>query len=96
VLATRQHSWSFYASIQKANLAAWDRYRDAGVTVIRLTEADVAKFRKLAIPFWFKWAVKDALTREAFGSQLAFMKSQGIGYLTDAQLVDGDGKRLSL
>jgi TRAP-type mannitol/chloroaromatic compound transport system substrate-binding protein len=96
VVATRQYSWSFYASIQKANLAAWERYRDAGVTVIRLTEADVAKFRKVAIPFWFKWARKDVLTREAFGSQLAFMKSQGIAYLTDAELVDADGKKLSL
>jgi TRAP-type mannitol/chloroaromatic compound transport system substrate-binding protein len=96
VAATRQYSWDHYSFIQKQNLAAWDKFRAKGVQVIRLTDADIAKFRRIAIPMWFKWAKKDDLAREAFSSQLAFMKSQSVGYLSDAMLVDTDGNKLSL
>jgi TRAP-type mannitol/chloroaromatic compound transport system substrate-binding protein len=96
VAATRQYSWDHYAYIQKQNLAAWDKYREKGVQVIRLSDADIAKFRRIAIPTWFKWAKKDPLAHEAFASQLAFMKSQSVGYLTDAMLVDTDGTKLTL
>ena len=30
IAATRQHSWDQYAYIQKANIAAWDKYRPRG------------------------------------------------------------------
>jgi TRAP-type mannitol/chloroaromatic compound transport system substrate-binding protein len=96
IAATRQHSWDQYAYIQKQNMAAWSKFEAKGNEIIRLTEADVDKFRRIAIPAWFRWAKKDALAREAFGSQLAFMKSPNIGYLTDPMLVDVDGTRLSL
>jgi TRAP-type mannitol/chloroaromatic compound transport system substrate-binding protein len=96
IAATRQYSWDHYAFIQKQNIDAWEKFRAKGNVVIRLTEADVEKFRRIAIPNWFRWAKKDALTKEAFASQLAFMKSPNIGYLSDAMLVDVDGSRLSL
>ena len=97
IAATREHSWDQYAYIQKQNIAAWDRYKAQGVQIIRLSEADVQKFRRYAIPMWFKWAKKDPLAREAFGSQLAFMKTFSVGYITDSMLVDIDGKtRLTL
>jgi TRAP-type mannitol/chloroaromatic compound transport system substrate-binding protein len=96
IAATRQHSWDQYAYIQKQNIAAWSKFAAKGNEVIRLTEVDVDKFRRIAIPAWFRWAKKDVLAREAFGSQLAFMKSPNIGYLTDPMLVDVDGTRLSL
>jgi len=97
IAVTRQHSWDQYASIQKQNIAAWDKYRAAGVQVIRLSEEDVQKFRRYAIPMWFKWAKKDPLAREAFASQLEFMKSINVGYVPDSMLVDIDGKtRLTL
>jgi TRAP-type mannitol/chloroaromatic compound transport system substrate-binding protein len=97
IAATRQHSWDHHAYIQKQNIAAWDKYRARGVQVIRLSEADVEKFRRYAIPMWFKWAKKDALAREAFGSQLAYMKTFSVGYIADSMLVDVDGKtRLTL
>lgn len=97
IAAARQHSWDQYALIQKENIAAWDKYKAAGVQVIRLTEEDVQKFRRYAIPMWFKWAKKDPLATEAFASQLAFMKSINVGYVPDSMLVDIDGKtRLSL
>jgi hypothetical protein len=46
---------------------------------------------------WFKWAKKDPLAREAFASQLAFMKTINVGYIPDSMPVDIDGKtKLSL
>ncbi len=74
------------------NVAAWDNYKAKGVQIIRLSEADIEKFRRYAIPMWFKWAKKDPLTREAFAPQLAFMKTFNVGYITDSMLVDIDGK----
>ncbi len=96
VAATRQYSWDHYAFIQKQNTLAWEKYKTKGVDIIRLTDADIEKFRRIAIPTWFKWAKKDPLAREAFASQLAFMKSTNVGYATDATLVDASGQKLSL
>jgi TRAP-type mannitol/chloroaromatic compound transport system substrate-binding protein len=92
IAATRQHSWDQYAYIQKENVAAWDKYKEKGIQIIRLSEADIQKFRRHAIPMWFKWAKRDALAREAFASQLAFMKTFNVGYITDSMLIDIDGK----
>jgi len=92
IAATRQHSWDQYAYIQKENIAAWDKFKAQGVQVIRLSEDDIQKFRRHAIPMWFKWAKKDPLAREAFASQLAFMRSINVGYVPDSMLVDTDGK----
>jgi TRAP-type mannitol/chloroaromatic compound transport system substrate-binding protein len=96
VAATRQYSWDHYAYIQKQNLVAWQKFRDKNVEVIRLTEGDIAKFRRIAVPTWFKWAKKDALAHEAFASQLAYMKSTSVGYVDDSMLVDTDGTKLTL
>lgn len=84
IVAVREHSWNHYAGIQKANLEAWDKYRQAGIEIIRLSEEDVRKFRRVAIPIWFNWANKDALSREAFRSQLNYMKE--LGYVTDDEI----------
>jgi TRAP-type mannitol/chloroaromatic compound transport system substrate-binding protein len=92
IAATRQHSWDQYALIQKEDIAAWDKYKEKGVQIIRLSEADVQKFRRFAIPMWFKWAKSDPLAREAFASQLAYMKTFNVGYLSESMLVDIDGK----
>jgi TRAP-type mannitol/chloroaromatic compound transport system substrate-binding protein len=92
IAVTRQHSWDQYAYIQKENIAAWEKYKTKGVQIIRLSEEDVQKFRRFAIPMWFKWAKKDPLAREAFASQLAFMKTISVGYIPDSMLVDIDGK----
>jgi TRAP-type mannitol/chloroaromatic compound transport system substrate-binding protein len=92
IAATRQHSWDQYAYIQKENIAAWDKFKAQGVQIIRLSEDDIQKFRRHAIPMWFKWAKKDPLAKEAFASQLAFMRSINVGYVPDSMLVDTDGK----
>ncbi len=88
IAATRQHSWDHYAYIQKENIAAWDKYKAQGVQIIRLSEDDVQKFRRYAIPMWFRWAKKDPLAKEAFASQLAFMRTISVGYVPDSMLVD--------
>ncbi len=67
------------------------KYKAQGVQVIRLSEADVQRFRRYAIPMWFNWAKKDPLAREAFASQLAFMKTFNVGDITESILVDIDG-----
>ena len=92
IVATRQHSWDQYAYIQKENIAAWDKFKAQGVQVIRLSEDDIQKFRRRAIPMWFTWAKRDPLAKEAFASQLAFMRSINVGYVPDSMLVDTDGK----
>jgi TRAP-type mannitol/chloroaromatic compound transport system substrate-binding protein len=92
IAATRQHSWDQYAHIQKENIAAWDKFKARGVQVIRLSEDDIQKFRRHAIPMWFKRAKQDPLAKEAFASQLAFMRSINVGYVPDSMLVDIDGK----
>ncbi len=38
------------------------------------------------------WAKRDPLAKEAFASQLAFMRTISVGYVPDAMLVDIDGK----
>jgi TRAP-type mannitol/chloroaromatic compound transport system substrate-binding protein len=92
IAATRQHSWDQYAYIQKENIAAWEKFKAQKVQVIRLSEDDVQKFRRYAIPMWFTWAKRDPLAKEAFASQLAFMRTISVGYVPDSMLVDIDGK----
>src|SRR5215207_9142694 len=92
IAATRQHSWDQYAYIQKENVAAWDKFKVKGVQIIRLSDADIQKFRRYAIPMWFRWAKRDPLAKEAFASQLAFMRTISVGYVPDSMLVDIDGK----
>ena len=92
IAVTRQHSWDQYAYIQKENIAAWDKFKAKGVQVIRLSEDDIQKFRRYAIPMWFRWAKRDPLAKEAFASQLAFMRTISVGYVPDSMLVDTDGK----
>jgi TRAP-type mannitol/chloroaromatic compound transport system substrate-binding protein len=92
--SVKWHSWDQYTAIQKANLEAWDKYKAQGVEVIRLSEEDIAKFRKFAPPLWVQWAKKSPLAMKAFKSQIEFMKSVAVGYITDKDMVGLDGKPL--
>lgn len=51
-----------YAHIQRENITAWDKC-NAGVQVIRLSDADIERFRRYAIPMWFRWAKRDPWPR---------------------------------
>ena len=67
-----------------------------GVEIIRLKDEDIAKFKKFAPELWVKWAKKHPLAMKAFKSQWEFMKSIKVGYYTDADLVDSNGKKLEI
>jgi TRAP-type mannitol/chloroaromatic compound transport system substrate-binding protein len=90
-----QHSRDHYTAIQAADIVAFDKLqKEQGVEVIRLSEEDIAKFRRFAPQMWVKWAKKSPLAMKAFKSQLEFMKSVKIGYIKDADMVDINGKKL--
>lgn len=93
--AVAKHSYDQYSAIIAADIVAFEKLqKEQGVEVIRLKEADIEKFRKFAPPMWVKWAKKSKLAMKAFKSQLEFMKSVKMGYMTDADMVDLDGKKL--
>jgi TRAP-type mannitol/chloroaromatic compound transport system substrate-binding protein len=95
--AVRQHSWDQYTFIQKADLKAFDDFqKKQGVTVIRLKDSDIEKFKKFAPELWVAWAKKHPLAMKAFKSQWEYMKSIKVGYYTEADLVDLKGKKLSI
>ena len=75
-------SGKHFAGIQKANIEAWSKYSEAGTTVTRLSEDDVARFRKIAIPLWFKWANKDRDAARLFKLHLDVMQNPSVAYLT--------------
>ena len=93
--AVAQHSWDQYTAIQKADIEAFEKFqKDQKVEVIRLKESDIEKFKRFAPALWVKWAQKSPDAMEAFKSQLAYMKSVKLGYITDKDMVDPDGKPL--
>jgi TRAP-type mannitol/chloroaromatic compound transport system substrate-binding protein len=94
--AVREHSWDQYVSIQEADVEAFEKFKKQGVEIIRLKESDVEKFRRFAPSVWVKWAKKDPLSMKAFKSQWEFMKSIKVGYFSDKDLVDPQGKPLTL
>ena len=75
-------SMKHFAGIQKANIEAWSKFSAAGTTVTRLSEDDVARFRKIAIPLWFKWANKDRDAARLFKLHLDVMQNPSVAYLT--------------
>jgi TRAP-type mannitol/chloroaromatic compound transport system substrate-binding protein len=93
--AVAKHSRDHYTAIQAADLVAFVKLqKEQGVEVIRLKDEDIAKFKKFAPELWVKWAKKHPLAMKAFKSQFEFMKSVKVGYITDADMVDLQGKKL--
>jgi TRAP-type mannitol/chloroaromatic compound transport system substrate-binding protein len=71
-----------HAGIQKADQEAWKKFEEAGTVVTRLSQEDVDKFTKLAVPRWFEWANKDKDAARVFKIQLDYMMSGSLGYVT--------------
>ncbi|KAA6184379.1 twin-arginine translocation signal domain-containing protein [Thiohalocapsa marina] len=82
------HNYSLrhYTAIQKRNMEAMDKFLEAGSVVSRLSGEDVMEFRRAAIPIWFNWANKDEDARRVFDLQLAYMKNDIMGYVSEADL----------
>jgi TRAP-type C4-dicarboxylate transport system substrate-binding protein len=92
--AVRWHSWDQYTYIQKADLEAFEKFKKQGVEIIRLKDSDIDKFRRFGPPLWVTWAKKHPLAMKAFKSQWDYIKSIKIGYYTDKDMVDLQGKKL--
>jgi TRAP-type mannitol/chloroaromatic compound transport system substrate-binding protein len=96
-IGVKDFSWKQYTAVQKADIEAYKKLQEEqGVEIIRLKDSDIEKFKKFAPELWVKWAKKHPLAMKAFKSQWEFMKSTKVGYYTDADLVDRNGKRISL
>jgi len=78
----RNFSSLHFTGIQKADVAAWAKYAEAGITVTRLSEDDVLRFRQVAIPLWFKWANQDRDAARVFKLHLEVMQNPSVAYLT--------------
>lgn len=77
----RAFSKEHFEAHQKANIAAWSRFADAGVEVTRLSEDDVARFRKIALPLWFEWANRDPDSARVFKLHLEVMQNPAVAYI---------------
>ena len=71
-----------YLGIQKRNVEALAKFKEAGSIVNRMSPDDVAEFRKKAIPIWFNWAKKSPEAAEVLKLQIDFMLNDLMGYLT--------------
>lgn len=80
------YSRRHYAGIQEANKNAWPKYEEAGVEVTRLSEADVTKFRDVAIPNWFKWANKDKTAARLFQKHLEVMQNPEVALIEKSDI----------
>ena len=81
-METHVYSVMHHAAIQKADQEAWGKFEAAGTVVTRLSEDDVAKFMRLAVPRWYAWANKDKTAARVFKIQLDYMMSASLGYVT--------------
>jgi TRAP-type mannitol/chloroaromatic compound transport system substrate-binding protein len=82
-----------FGAIQRADMAAWQKFTDAGTEVNRLSADDIDKFTRIAIPIWFKWANKNKDAARLFKLQLDVMMSPSFGYVTPDQIA---GQKLDL
>lgn len=71
-----------YLGIQKRNVEALAKFKEAGSIVNRMSADDVDQFRKKAIPIWFNWAKKSPEAAEVLKLQIDFMLNDLMGYLT--------------
>jgi TRAP-type mannitol/chloroaromatic compound transport system substrate-binding protein len=84
----RAFSYEHFTAHQKANIKAWADFEAAGVEVTRLSEEDVARFRKVALPLWFDWAKRDADSARVFKLHLKVMLSPAVAYISPDDIKD--------
>ncbi|MBD3609792.1 MAG: TRAP transporter substrate-binding protein DctP [Gammaproteobacteria bacterium] len=80
------YSRDHFVTIQKRNVDAMAKFKKAGSIVSRFGADDVAKFRKAAIPIWFKWAKKNKDASRVFKLHLDYMLNETMGYVTPADI----------
>ncbi|MBS98745.1 MAG: ABC transporter substrate-binding protein [Oceanospirillaceae bacterium] len=82
----RNYSQRHYLTIQQRNIEAMEKFKEAGDTVSRLSQDDLMRFRKAAIPVWYKWANKDEDARAIFDLQLKYMMNDTVGYISEEDI----------
>ncbi|MBW4934377.1 TRAP transporter substrate-binding protein DctP [Marinobacter sp. F4206] len=88
----RIYSQKHYLTIQKRNVEAMKKFKDAGDTVSRLSQEDLDEWRRKAIPIWYKWANKDESAREIFDMQIEYMMNDTVGYIDESDLEGVPGR----
>ena len=71
-----------FLGIQKRNVEALAKFKEAGSIVNRMSQDDVDQFRKKAIPIWFNWGKKSPDAAKVLQLQLDFMLNDLMGYIT--------------
>ncbi|MGE3934861.1 MAG: TRAP transporter substrate-binding protein DctP, partial [Rhodospirillaceae bacterium] len=89
----RVYSAHHHNEIQKADVAAWEKFEKAGIEISRLGPDDIEKFTRIAVPIWFKWANKDKDAAKIFKLQLDLLTSPTFGYVTPDDI---KGQKLDL
>jgi len=80
------YSRTHYTAIQKANIAAWPKYAEAGTSVTRLSEEDAKTFRKASIPLWFKWGNADPMAARILQKHLQLMQDPTVALLEPSDI----------
>ncbi len=75
--AVKWHSWDQWAAVHEADRKAYAKFVETGTEIITLPEREVAKFRQVAVPLWYKWAKKDEFATRAFKVWLSYMLDTG-------------------
>jgi TRAP-type mannitol/chloroaromatic compound transport system substrate-binding protein len=78
----RAFSVQHFTAHQEANISAWSRFAEAGAEVTRLSEEDVERFRRIALPLWFDWANRDRDSARLFSLHLEVMLNPSVAYIT--------------
>jgi TRAP-type mannitol/chloroaromatic compound transport system substrate-binding protein len=78
----RAFSYEHFTAHQEANIKAWADFEAAGVEVTRLSEGDVERFRKIALPLWFDWAKRDPDSKRVFKLHLDVMSNPQVAYIS--------------
>ncbi|MBL4857625.1 MAG: hypothetical protein JKY36_00215, partial [Erythrobacter sp.] len=82
----RIYSQKHYLTIQKRNIEAMEKFKEDGSKVTRLSQEDLEKFRRAAIPIWFNWAGKNEDARAILDIQLEYMMNETVGYLNEEDI----------
>ncbi|SDD54654.1 TRAP transporter substrate-binding protein DctP [Ruegeria marina] len=84
----RAFSVKHFTAHQEANIAAWTKFAEAGVEITRLSEDDVERFRKIALPLWFEWANRDTDSARVFKLHLDVMLNPAVAYINPDDIKD--------
>ncbi|PZX15842.1 TRAP-type mannitol/chloroaromatic compound transport system substrate-binding protein [Palleronia aestuarii] len=87
-METHVYSDMHHAAIQAADIDAFEKFREDGVEITRLTTDDVELLTELVVPIWYEYANRDPNSARIFDIQLRYMQSGALGYV-DPALTEG-------